>query len=479
MRLLNLRKFVNWSGEGGCVAVLRMAAPLILSTGAASIQMFIDRVFLMWYSKDAMSANLQAGITHFTIFALFLGVAAYVNTFVAQYTGASRPLRVGKAVWQGIYFALAAGVLMLGLIPLARPLFNWVGHPSPLREQEIIYFKILCFGAVPSLVATAVSSFFTGRGKMAVVMWVSFAAAALNIVLDYALIFGHWYMPRLGIAGAAWATVSAHVMTAIVFLALFFRAENRRNYAALAGYKPERDLFGRLLRYGFPSGMHIMLDVLSFTLFVTFVGRIDDVSLAATAIAFQINGLAFIPMLGFSTAVNTMVGQALGDNNPALAERSTFSAASLTLGYMTALAVGYWFLPELFMYPFAAQADAAEFARLRPVVIMLIRFVAFYCLFDTGNIIFTAALRGAGDTRFVMILSVSLSWVMFIIPTYICVRMGLGLKVVWSFLTVYVCVLALVFLARFLGGKWKSMRVIEHIPPVVTAHRPDVPMIEA
>ena len=162
MRLLKLRSFVNWSGKGGCAAVLRMAAPLILSTGAVTIQMFIDRVFLMWYSKDAMSATLQAGITHFTIFALFLGVATYVNTFVAQYTGAGRPERVGKAVWQGIYFALVAGVLMLGLIPLARPLFDWVGHPGPLREQEIIYFRILCFGAAPSLVAMAVSSFFTG-----------------------------------------------------------------------------------------------------------------------------------------------------------------------------------------------------------------------------------------------------------------------------------------------------------------------------
>jgi MATE family multidrug resistance protein len=249
----------------------------------------------------------------------------------------------------------------------------------------------------------------------------------------------------------------------------------------LAGYKPERDLFERLLRYGFPSGVHIMLEVFSFTLFVTFVGRIgsDSSGLAATAIAFQINGLAFIPMLGFSTAVNTMVGQALGDNNPALAERSTFSAAGLTFGYMTALALGYWFWPEVFMYPFAVQADAAEFARLRPVVVMLLHFVAFYCLFDTGNIIFTAALRGAGDTRFVMILSVVLSWVIFIIPTYICVRMGLGLKVVWSIMTVYVCVLATCFLLRFLGGKWKTMRVIEHVPPIVTAHKPDVPMIEA
>ena len=303
-------------------------------------------------------------------------------------------------------------------------------------------------------------------------MWVSIAAAAVNVVLDYTLIFGHWYMPRLGVAGAAWATVLAHTISAIIFLVLFFKAENRRKYATLSGYKPERDLFGRLLRYGFPSGVHFMLDVLSFTLFVTFVGRIDDVSLAATAIAFQINGLAFMPMLGFSTAVNTMVGQALGDDNPALAERSTYSAASMTLGYMAVLAIGYWFWPEVFMYPFAAQADAAEFARLRPVVVMLLRFVAFYCLFDTGNVIFTAALRGAGDTRFVMIFSVSLSWVMFIIPTYLCVRMGLGLKVVWSIMTAYICIVAMVFLLRFLGGKWKSMRVIEEVPISLSERKP-------
>jgi MATE family multidrug resistance protein len=146
---------------------------------------------------------------------------------------------------------------------------------------------------------------------------------------------------------------------------------------------------------------------------------------------------------------------------------------------MTLLAVCYWFLPGLFMYPFAAQANPAEFAQLRPVVAMLLRFVAFYCLFDTGNIIFTAALRGAGDTRFVMVFSVTLGWVIFVIPVYICVRMGLGLKVVWSIMAAYVCVLATFFLLRFLGGKWKTMRVIEHVPPAVTPHRMDVPIIEA
>ena len=125
------------------------------------------------------------------------------------------------------------------------------------------------------------------------------------------------------------------------------------------------------MRFGLPSGIHFMLDMVGFTFFLTFVGRIDAAALTATAMAFQINTLAFMPMTGFSTAVSTMVGQTLGANRPALAVKSTWSATYLTFGYMLAVALGYWLVPGLFMYPFAVQASAAEFEHVAPIVRIL------------------------------------------------------------------------------------------------------------
>jgi len=215
-----------------------------------------------------------------------------------------------------------------------------------------------------------------------------------------------------------------------------------------------------------------MLEMLSFTVFVLLVGRLGTIELAATTIAFNINTLAFMPMIGFSIAVSTMVGQRLGENRPELAEKSTYSAFILTTAYMVAVAIAYVIVPDLFLAPFRSKTDPTQYETIRDIGVVLLRFVAFYSLFDTLNLIFAAAVKGAGDTRFVMVISVLLAWLMMVIPSYVsCVILDLGLYWMWTWATLYVSVVGFVFLWRFLGGKWKQMRVIEILPH----HLPSVP----
>lgn len=464
-----------WNGAGGGRAVLRMALPLIFSTGAYTLQMFIDRVFLMWYSSDAMAGAMYAGMFAYTIYSVLSGTAMYVNTFVAQYDGSGQHGRVGPSVWQGIYFSIFAGIFMAALAPFSSTFVHWAGHEQSVQAHETIYMRILMLGSMPALISAALSCFYTGRGRMWTVMWVDIASAVFNLVFDYLLIFGHCGFPRWGVAGAAWATVGANVFAVILYLLLMWRPAYHQQYA-IAAWRFDRELFMRLMRFGLPSGLHFMLDMIGFTLFLTFIGRIDALSLTATAMAFQINTLAFMPMVGFSTAVSTLVGQALGANKPELAVRSTWSATYMTMLYMFAIAAGYWLVPGLFMYPFAAQASAVEFAQVAPIVRTLLLFVAFYCLFDTGNLIFSAAIKGAGDTRFVMIVTVAMSFLILVIPSYLAIRFLSGTKALygaWAAATAYVCILAVIFLLRFLQGKWKSMRVIE--VAAVRPKRPGVP----
>jgi MATE family multidrug resistance protein len=310
------------------------------------------------------------------------------------------------------------------------------------------------------------------------VMWVDVAAAVFNLVFDYLLIFGNFGFPRWGVAGAALATVGANVFATVLYAILIFRPAYSERFA-LVKNNFDRELFTRLMRFGIPSGVHYMLDMIGFTLFLTFVGRIDALALTATAMAFQINTLAFMPMTGFSTAVSTLVGRYLGANKPPLAVRSTWSAAYMTMAYMFLVAFGYWFVPGIFMYPFGAEANVAEFEHVAPLVRTLLLFVGFYSLFDTGNIIFSAAIKGAGDTRFVMIISVVLSWLILVIPAYIAVRILSGMNALygaWTAMSAYVCILAVIFLLRFLQGKWKQMRVIEAVP--VHGRGPSVPIPE-
>ena len=461
----------RWRSEGGYREVLVVAIPLILSTATWSVQHFVDRMFLTWYSPEAIAAAMPAGMLNFSMVSIFMGTAGYVTTFVAQYYGAERYDRIGPALWQGVYVSLLGGLAIVCAIPFAEPVFRLVGHSPLVQQNEVDYFQVLCLGAGAYSASYALSGFFSGRGKTWPVLWVNVATTVVNLVLDYALIFGRWGFPELGIRGAGIATVVAGVFSLLMFLALLCSRSNNNTFHTIKGWRLEKDLFVRLLRYGFPSGVQFFLEMAGFTAFVLLVGRLGIASLAATNIAFNINTLAFMPMIGCGIAVSVLVGQYLGGDNPDRAQSAVYSGFHLTLAYMLSIAAAYVLVPDVFVAPFALRADPAGFSEIYGYSIILLRFVAVYSVFDTMNIVFCSAIKGAGDTRYVMLITVILSVFVFILPVYLAVVVfELGLMVAWIFATAYIILLGFIFYLRFLGGKWKTMRVIER--------REEVPMLK-
>ncbi len=455
--------FVNrWSCESGYRQVLSIAVPLILSTSALSIQHFVDRMFLAWYSPEAIAAAMPASMLNFTLLSLFIGTASYASTFVAQYYGSGRYKRIGPVLSQGLYIAILGGMIHLMLIPLARPIFRFVGHEPLVQQYETIYFQVLCLGATPAIACSALSGFFSGRGKAWPVVWVSAIATAVNLIMNYVLIFGKWGLPELGIKGAAIGTVTSSCLSLAIYFALLSRPIYKQRYHTLRSWAFDKSLFSRLVHFGLPSGIQWLLDMIGFTIFILLVGRLGTMYLVATNIALNINGLAFMPMMGFGTAVSVLVGQHLGENRPHLAKRSVYSSFHLTFLYMAIVAIAYVFIPDIFIAPFAPRTNPASFVPIRKIAINLLRFVAVYSLSDTLNIVFTAAIKGAGDTRFVMIIFAIVASTVLVIPTYIAlVVLHADIYTAWIIFTIYVTVMGFIFLFRFLGGKWKSMRVIE------------------
>jgi MATE family multidrug resistance protein len=471
----------RWAGPSGYREVLALAGPLILSTGTMTVQQFINRVFLTWYSPEALAASLPAGTLAFTMLCLFIGTASYANTFVAQYHGAGEPRRIAASVWQAIYLALAAGVIAIPLSLLARPIFALTGHAPGVVAQEITYFRILVCGGGFGILASAVSSFFTGRGLTRTVMTVNIGVALINVALDYLLIFGNLGLPRMGIAGAAYGSVISSAVGALVFLGLFLGGRDRHAYGVWQARGLDRALFARLLRFGLPSGVHFVLDLLGWSLFIIFVGRLGVRELGATNLAFQINALVFMPMIGMSIATATLVGQRLGENRPEAAARVTWSAFHLTFAYMSLFAAAYLLAPRVFLAPFGARANPAEFAPLADMAALMLIFVAVYSLADGVNLIFSAALKGAGDTLYPMLVSAGLGFGVMVLPTWLICRTGHGnVWLAWGFLTLFIVGLAGCFLARFLRGKWRTMRVTEtfHAPLAGVTALPDVPVTD-
>jgi len=450
-----------WRRPAGVREVLVMALPLIVSNLSSTIMIFTDRVFLAHYSTDAVAAALPAGNLIYLAICFPLGVAGYVNTFVAQYHGAERPERIGRAVWQAVLLGLATIPLMLLTIPLAPAVIHWAGHPAEVASLEIEFYRALCWGESTLVLAAALSSFFTGRGDMWTVMIVDSLAAGLNVVLDYAWIFGNFGFPEWGAAGAGWATSAATLFRVSIYVALWLRPVFREKYQTLAGCRFDRELFGRLLWFGAPNGLQYLIEVGAFGVFIVLVGQIGKNELAASNLAFNLNALVFMPVLGIGVATSTLVGRHLGENRPDLAARSTWTALWLAVVVLLPLAAIYVLFPDALLWAYGDADDSTADAVPRELAAVLLRFVAFYSLFDAMNVIFAGAIKGAGDTRFAMLTTVSAA---LGAAGFIWVSqqwLHLGLHGAWFVVTGWISVLGIVFLLRFMQGRWRAMRVIE------------------
>jgi MATE family multidrug resistance protein len=445
---------------------MQLAFPLILSNSFWTLQITIDRVLLAKYDPDAVGAAMAAVLIFYTPLILLQFTANYATTFVAQYVGAGRPERVGPAVWQAIHFSLVTGLAFLALVPLAGPVMQAIGHAPRLVELETIYFECLCFSALPTLITAAACAFFAGRGDSWTVLLINGVGLLVNAVLDYCWIFGYFGFPEGGIAGAGWATVIGTVASAIVGMALMLRGRFRREFCTLSGWRLERELFWRLMRYGFPNGLHVAADTLAFTCFMLIVGLMGPTELAASSIAITINMVAFMPMLGMGQAVTVLVGQRLGQDRPELAEKTTWTGFKLAWLYMVAIAFLYVATPDVFLFMFKNESDAEKWSVVAGLVRYLLRFVAFYSIFDSMLLVFSFALRGAGDTRFVTAVSLCLSWPLMVAPCWLVWQWGWDLGFAWGAAATYVVTVAVIFWLRFRQGKWKTMRVIEHAPPL-------------
>lgn len=458
---------------GGYREVLRVAWPLIISTGSFTLMQFIDRVFLARYSTVSIQAALPAGILSFTMICGFMAVAGYANTLVAQYHGAGRPEDCARATMQGVWFSLLSWPLLLALIPAGRWLLAHAGHPAVVVAEELTYFTILLAGGFTIVVNAAVSSFFTGRGDTFTNMVAVVVGNVINIGLDYVMIFGKCGLPEMGIRGAAWATVIAGFVTPAILFALYFGRRSHASHRTRDQTGFDRRIFGQLLRLGLPAAVQFLLDVGSFTVFILLVGRMGELPLAVSNIALSINMIAFMPLVGISIAATTLVGQYQGARAPATAEKAALNALRIGVLHMVIVGVTYALLPEAYFRLFA-QREGGGFTLDQMLAIgrPLLLLMAAWGVFDAVNMVLSGALKGAGDTRFVMWVSVLSGWV-FLVPVevvliYVC---DAGILAAWSALLVYVVILGLCYGWRFRAGRWKSIAVVEphppHIPPKI------------
>ena len=461
----------RWNSRGGYKEALSIGFPLVISMVSATVMQFTDRIFLGNYSINALAASVPAGIAAFLFMSFFMGVVEYINVFVAQYTGAGRPERVGAALWQGLWFCVPAGVILSGIGLLGEDLFRLAGHPPEVYVLEGIYFKIISLGFGPGLIAVSLSCFFSGRGITKPVMVVNTLGAMLNIPLDYALINGVWGCPELGIAGAGLATVASQIVTAVFFGCLVLTKEHERCFRVRSNWRIDKALMARFFRFGLPGGVQFFVDMFAISFFVFMVGRLGTVELTATNIAISLDLLSFLPMIGMSVAASVMTGQAMGHGTPARADYATGTVLRIALIYMGIAGVVFVVFPQYLIGLYQPRnMSLAEFAPVVVVGTNLLRIMAAFVLVDAVAIIHMGALKGAGDISFIMKTMILAALFVMVLPIFIMQQwFDVGVYGPWVCLFFYVITLATAFRIRFKKGKWRTMRVIEEAPQPVAS----------
>ncbi len=430
---------------------------------ATTVMEFTDRIFLSHYSVDAISAVVPAGVTAFLLLCFLGGVSGYVSVFIAQYYGSGRPEKIGSALWQGLFFTLLSGLfLCLFALFATTLLFTLVGHSPSVRIQEELYFRILCYGGVLHVATQTFSGFFTGRGQTRPVMLANIVGMAVNIPLDYGLINGVWGFPELGIRGAGIATVVSWGVTVIFLVLPTFSKRLRIDFRLIESMALDREIFGRLLRYGVPGALQFSLDIFAFTFFILMVGRMGTVPLAASNIVISISSLAFMPALGFSYGISSMAGYALGRGRPDEARAAAWSGIHILLAYTLLLDILFLVSPEWIVSAFIHSSDSGQYEEISQMASKLLGLVAAYILLDAFYMIFAAVLKGAGDTRFLLWAISGASMGCMIIPLFLGINyMGMGIYAAWSCIVGFIATLCLLVSRRYGAGKWEKMLVIE------------------
>lgn len=461
--LNNLLK-THLDGPGGIRQMVAIALPMVVSSACETVMTFTDRLFLSRLGPELMSAAMAGGLASFSMMMFFLGLTGYTTALVAQYLGGGRDKYCALTVTQAMLIAAAAYPIILAARPLSLLLFEVVDIPPAQLEPQRIYFNILIYGTIAGLLRNCLSCFFSGIGKTRVVMVSAISAMIVNVGANYALIFGKFGLPAMGIRGAAIGTIAGGVCGLAVLAAAYLRADNRRTYHIKESLRFDKHVLLKLCRYGYPAGLEFFLNLLAFTLMIFLFQSQGVVTAAAVTVVFNWDMVAFVPLIGINIGVTSLVGRYMGAALPDTAHRATLSGLKLAWVYSTCTLIAFAVFPGHLVAVFRPADPTGVFADVVPLAESMLRLAALYVMADAMFLVFSGALRGAGDTFWAMCISVTFHWILVAV-LYVLLRVfHVGPLGAWLALCLVFMSFSFVFYLRYRGGQWRTLRIVEPEP---------------
>jgi MATE family multidrug resistance protein len=439
---------------GGFLEVVLLAFPAMLTHLSEALMGVVDSAMVGRLGPTELAAVGFASTWLWTLFALPFGTASGVQTFVSQADGAGDQRSCGGWAWHGFYATVPAGALFVIAIGwFAVPLLAWLGPSPDLQAAAAEYTHTRVFGELGYVVVMVYTCFFRGLGDMRTPLYVAIFANVANGILDYALIFGKFGVPELGVAGAGIATAIASWSAAGVLFALFRRRSISERYHTRP-IAPDTAQIRRLLRTSAPIGGQWFIGMASFAVFTTLVARMGDESMATSQAFVMLLSLSYMQAVGISIAASTLVGRHIGADDPDSAVRAYHSALKLGMGLALLIAILFIAIPVPLLRIFTDDPEIVALGR--PLLLL----GALFQFIDAATIISEGSLRGAGDTRWTFALEFALGWGLLVPAAYLLgVALEGGLMGAWYGALLHIMALGTMLLWRFHSRAWQRIQI--------------------
>ena len=458
--------------------VWSLAWPTVVTMLSYTLMQFVDAVMVAQVGPVEVAAQGNGGVWSWAIVVMLIGVLSLVNTFVSQAVGAGRPHEVARYAWAGVWLAAIAWAAVLLPVSFAMPwVFAQMGHGERVTELETSYAQVMMRGGLAVALGKAMSNFFFGIQRPRVITVAAIAGNAVNLVLNYVLIFGRDGLPSLGlpgvpgvepmgVTGAAIATVIGTAAETAIPMAVFLGRRIDAEFGIRRAWRPDLDAIRDLVRLGMPAALQSGSELVTWAIFMTvLVGKFGDVALSAGWSTLRYVHVSFMPAYGFGIAITSLVGKHIGAGRHDLAADRARVGLLMTVGYMAACGLLILAFREPMLSVFARGPNTPPEVADEVIAIgkTLMVAAALFQVFDAAGIVFASALRGAGDTFWPGVLTVVLSWALIVGGGWALVEFapGLGPLGPWIGASAYIVALGVLLGVRWQRGAWRSIQVLE------------------
>lgn len=431
-------------------ALLALGLPLVGSHLAQMLLHVVDTVIVGWYGVAELAAVVIGGSCFFVVFVLGAGFAQAVMPMVAQALGRGDETEVRRATRMGLWLSIGCGLIAYPLFWWAEPILLAAGQKPEVAALARDFLRIAGLGLAPALLVMTLKSYLAALERTQVVLWLTLGAVFVNGALCYALVFGHWGAPELGVRGAGLASALVQLLTSAA-LALYagWLPELRRFHLFQRFWRPDWHAMGLVFRLGWPIGLTGLAESGLFQATALMMGWIGTVQLAAHGIAMQVTALGFMLHLGLSNAATVRTGRFAGAGDWGNLRRGALVAIAISATVGLAQVALYLSYPEPIVGLFIDHANP-EAAEIIAFGSLLLAFAAAFQLADAAQVLALGFLRGVHDTRVPMWIASFAYWAVGI-PTswFLAFRAGLGGTGLWLGLVIGLLIASALLMWRF------------------------------